>query len=121
MQIGNPDKYAYGLKPPSYQVVLFDETGKININNWIVSNNYGELNPATKHFVDVVIDRNTLQLLNNESSEESDCKESDGESFIDDHSDEDYFDVQFDDDEITNMVGDVHDIRWVRRYLWKWF
>lgn len=108
MQLGGPDKYAYGLKSRSYQVVLFDETGHVNINNWIVSSNYGEPNPDTKHFVDVEFDRNVLPLLNSESSNESDGKESDNEELIDDYNDEDHFDIQFDDDEIMNMVSDVH-------------
>lgn len=107
MQPGRPDKYAYGLKSRSYQVVLFDETGQININNWIVSNHYGESDPDTKHFVDVMIDRNVLSPKSSESSDETDCKESDNESFVDnynDDDDDDNFDIQFDDDEIINMV-----------------
>ncbi|XP_037028322.1 putative ATP-dependent RNA helicase TDRD12 isoform X2 [Bradysia coprophila] len=104
MQLGGPDKYAYGLKSRSYQVVLFDETGHFNINNWIVSSNYGEPNPDTKHFVDVEFDRNVLPPLNSESSNEFDCKESDNDELIDDYNDEDHFDIQFDDDEIMNML-----------------
>lgn len=105
MQLGGRDKYAYGLKTRSYQVVLLDQTGMVNINNWIVDN-YGDLDPETKHFIDVVIDKDTLTLLNSDCSEESDCSESNNISLdpkpdIDD----DCIDVQFDDEEILKFVN----------------
>lgn len=113
MRLGGPDKYAYGLKSRSYQVVLLDETGN-NVNNWIAVNHYGELDPDTKHFIDVVVDENMLKLLNSDSSEGSDCLDNNNISLIKDpryngldNEDDDLyggFDVQFDDDDIMKLV-----------------
>ncbi|KAJ6624811.1 putative ATP-dependent RNA helicase TDRD12, partial [Pseudolycoriella hygida] len=52
VQPGGPDKYAYGLKSSSYRVVLRDETQDVNVNNWIVTNNFGKFDPSTKHWID---------------------------------------------------------------------
>lgn len=104
MQLGGRDKYAYGLKSRSYQVVLLDQTGMLNINNWI-ADNYGDLDPDTKHFIDVVIDTNTLALLNSDCSDESDCSESNNISMdLKPDIEEDDIDVQFDDEEILKFV-----------------
>lgn len=70
--MGVPDKYAYGLKTCAYKVVLLDETGDVNINEWIVSNEYGESDPDTEHFVDIVVDKDMLMRLDRDSSDESD-------------------------------------------------
>lgn len=109
MQPGGPDKYAYGLKSRSYQVVLLDKTGN-NINNWIVLNGHGELDPDTEHFIDVVVDANMLRLLNSDSSEESDCPDNNNISLIPED-DDSYggYDVQFDDDDIMKLVKTMND------------
>lgn len=117
MQLGAADKYAYGLKSRSYEVVLFDEMGHVNINSWIVTNHFGESNPNTKHFYDIAIDKNALPLSGS-SDEDSDCKESNNEPIVDNYKgnnfdhlfdDENEFDCQFDDDEVADVVIDSSD------------
>lgn len=89
MQNGGPDKYAYGLRSRSYQVVLLDEIGN-NINSWIVLNHHGEWHPDTKQFVDVAV------------SEVHDCLEKANSDDDDDLYGS--FDVQFDHDDIMKLV-----------------
>lgn len=108
MQLGSPDKYAYGLRTRSYEVVLLDGTGNININNWIVLNNYGEFDPDTKHFIDVVIGRNMLKFLDDsDSSDESDYLERKDLTLVQNAKSDDedgYFDVQFDEEDLKKFV-----------------
>lgn len=95
MQLGKPDKYTYGLKSRSYDVVLLNESADLNINKWIVLQQYGEFDPETLHFIDILIDID----LNNGRSEEFDFPEFDFQNC----------DVEFDEEDIMKLVMDLSD------------
>lgn len=110
IRLGGPDKYAYGLKSQSYEVVLLDETGDVNVNKWIVLNHYGEWDSDTKHFIDFEVDRNALKHLHSDSdsdSEESDCSENNNGAMVGDIEcigEDDAYDFQFDVEDIKKFV-----------------
>lgn len=63
IRLSSPDKYTYGLRSCSYDVVLLDETGGVNINNWIVNHQHGEFEPETSHFLDILFEYASLEEI----------------------------------------------------------